>query len=116
MRNNGAEDTSNVTRHEGDHHLLFLGVLFLWLGEDVSVESLDNLLEGNELHDCVWNLSAPEWSQTLVETVGSFSSLDLVESLNGTSGEGSWLSGLHSDFKCFPWAEEGISDNLSTGR
>jgi hypothetical protein len=101
MRNDGAEDTSDVTRHEGNHHLFSLGVFTLWLGENVSVEGLHNLFEGDKLDDGVWNLSAPEWGQTLVETVGSFSGFDLVETLNSTSGEGSWLRSLHSDFELY---------------
>ena len=138
MRDNGAEDSSNVTRHEGDEHLLSLGVFVLWLGEDLGVELCNNLLEGDELDNGVWNLSAPEWGQTLVESIGSFIGFNLVESDNGVLWESSWLGSLHSYFElyklksiktlslinriigekgtyCFPWAQEAIGDDLGTG-
>jgi hypothetical protein len=60
---------------------------------------LDDSFEGNELDDGVWNLSSPKWSDSLEESVGSLFSFDEVEALNSTSGEGSWLGGLHSDLQ-----------------
>ena len=95
VRNNGAENTSNVTRHEGDHKLGGLAVLTLWLGEDLGVEGLDDLLESNELHNGVWDLSAPEWGKTLEETVSSLSGLNLSETLDGAGWEGSLSGCLH---------------------
>ena len=41
-------------------------------GEELFVEGCDDLLEGDEFHDGVGNLSGPERSETLVETLGSF--------------------------------------------
>ena len=97
MRNNGAEDTGNVTRHEGDHELGGLAVLALWLGEDVAIEVLDDLLEGDELDNGVWDLSSPEWLDTLVEL--STLSLHLSEASDGVSWELSWIRGLHFDLQ-----------------
>jgi len=88
----------------------------LWLGEYLTVELCDNFFKCNELNDGIWNLSAPEWGQTLIETIGSLSSLDLVESCNGIFSECSWLSSLHSNLESFPWAKEGISNDLGTCR
>jgi hypothetical protein len=82
MGDNGTEDTCSVTRHEGDHELGSLSIITLWLGENVGVEGGDNLLESDELDNGVWNLSSPEWCETLVESVHAFLGIDLVESLN----------------------------------
>ena len=97
--NDGAEDTSDVTGHEGDQHLSSLAVFVLWLGENGGIELLDNLLEGDELDNSAWNLSAPEWDKTLVESVQTFSCFDLVEASNCIFGEFTWFSSLHSYFK-----------------
>lgn len=59
VRNNGAEDTSPVTRHKSDGKLGCLGVGVLRGGEDVFVESLDGLFEGGELDHGVGDLSHP---------------------------------------------------------
>lgn len=80
MGDDGAENTGNVTRHEGDHELGALGVGALWLGEYLLVEGGDNLLESDELDNGVWNLSSPEWLKTLVESRGTLSGLDLLVS------------------------------------
>jgi len=66
MRDNSAENTSNITRHEGNHKLGGLAVFALWLSENVRVEVLDDLLESDELHNGVRNLSSPKWLKTLV--------------------------------------------------
>ena len=95
MGNEGAENTSNVTGHEGNHELGTLGVFGLWLGEDLTVEGLDDLLEGDELDNGVWNLSAPEWNDSLVETVHTLIGFDLVETLDGIGWESSLRGGLH---------------------
>ena len=101
MRHDGAEDSSNVSGHEGDHELGGLVVVGFTLGEDIAVESSDDSLESDELDDGVWHLSAPEWGESLVESVDSFGGLDLVESGNGVFGEGTWLGSLHSDFELY---------------
>ena len=99
MGNDGAEHTGNVTGHEGDHELGALTVGALVLGEDVGVESLDDSLESDKLDDGVWNLSGPEWLETLVESGDSFSFVDGLQTLDGAGGESTWLSGLHFNFK-----------------
>lgn len=96
MRNHSAEDTGNISGHEGDHELSGLAVLTLWLRENIRVEVLDNLLESDKLDNCVWNLSSPKWLETLKETCISFSGSDLVESCHSISWESSFSSGLHS--------------------
>jgi len=73
----------------------------------------NDLLEGDELDDGVWDLSSPEWLKTLVESVDTLSLVDGVQTLDGAGGESTWLSGLHFNFKCFPRAEETIGDDLS---
>ena len=97
--NDGAENTSNVTRHEGNHELGTLGVRALLLGEDFGIELLDDSLEGDELDDGVWNLSSPEWLKTLVESVDTFGLVDGVQTFDGAGSESTWLSGLHFNFK-----------------
>ena len=97
--NDGAEHTGNVTGHEGDHELGALGVWALLLGEDAGVELSDDLLEGDELDDGVWNLSSPEWLKTFVESIDTLSSVDFTETLDGAGGESTWLGGLHFYFQ-----------------
>merc|ERR1719473_1777738 len=112
MRDDGAENTSNVTGHEGHTKLGALAVARFWLGEDVGIEGLDDSFEGDEFDNGVWNLSAPEWGETLVESVGTLSSLQVVETGDSGLGELAWLGSLHFDLKGFPWAEETISNDL----
>jgi len=116
VRNNGAEDTSRVTRHEGDEELGALAVRVLRLGEDVSVEGLDEFLEGDELNNGVRNLSSPERLEASVETVGTLGAVDLVETLDAALGEGAGLGGLHTDLQGFPGAKQNIGDELSASR
>jgi len=116
MRDGSTEHTGNITRHEGDHELGTLAVFVLWLGEIVSIEILDDLLESDELDNGVWNLSHPEWFDTLVESGGSLLRFDLVESGDTTGWEGSLSGSLHSDFGGFKRAEHDIGNELSAGR
>lgn len=87
VRDEGAENTGNVTRHEGDHELGSLAVLGLWLGEDIGVELGDDLLERNELDNGIWNLSSPQWGETFVESVVTLGGLNLSESGHGGGWE-----------------------------
>jgi hypothetical protein len=95
VRDDGAEDTSQVARHEHNGELGALGVSILALGEDVVVEGADNVLEGTELHHGVGDLSHPQGAETLVETVPALVGLDGVEALKEARGE---VRGLHSNF------------------
>ena len=101
LRDQSAEDTSNVTRAESDGELSALGVLILWLSEDVFVEGFDCLFESDELHDGIWDLSGPEGRETLVETVHAFISSDLTKSTAQISGESAWLGGLDSNLNLY---------------
>lgn len=101
VRDDGAEDTSPVTRQEGNHELGVLRVGVLGGGEDVLVESLDGVFESGELNHGVWNLSHPQRCDTLIETIDTFVGLDLSESLEEVSCEGSVVSSLHSDFNLY---------------
>jgi hypothetical protein len=72
VRDDGAEDTGDVTSGKGDHQLLATGALGSWLGNDVLVDGLDGLLEAGELHHGVRNLSHPEGLESLEEGTGAF--------------------------------------------
>lgn len=54
-----AEDTGKVAGSEGNAQLSGLAVVLLALGEDVIIEISDEPFEGDELHNCVGDLSAP---------------------------------------------------------
>jgi len=116
LRDQSAEDTSNVTRHEGDGELSSLGVFALGLSENLFVEKSDSLFESDELHDGVGDLSSPEGSQTLEQTGSTFISSDLVQSRRKVGGESTGLRGLDSNLNGFPRAEETISNNFSGSR
>jgi hypothetical protein len=59
VRNDGANNTGEITRGESDTELSSFGIGFLGLSEDVGVEELDNLLEeeefGHGVRDLEWN-------------------------------------------------------------
>lgn len=66
---NGAEDSCQITRGEGNRELSSSGVLVLGLlVKDSLVDLFHNLFEGHELHNCVGHLTAPKRDNTLVET------------------------------------------------
>lgn len=56
MRNDGTNDTSEVTGSEGHTELSSFGVGFLWFCEDVSVEELHDLFKEEEFGHSVGNL------------------------------------------------------------
>lgn len=72
VRDDGAEDTGEVSGHESNTELSALGVIFLSLGEVISIEVSNEPFESDELDNCVGNLAAPKWTNTLVESVGSW--------------------------------------------
>jgi len=59
----------------------------------------NDLFKSDKLDNGVWDLSAPEWGKTFVESVRTFGSLDLVESLDGTGWESTFFRGLHFDLE-----------------
>jgi hypothetical protein len=80
VRNNGAEDTSNVTSSKGDNQLLSLGALGTRLGNNVPktqfhfnnksqkikdlislVDEFDCPLKAGKLHHGIWDLPHPQW-------------------------------------------------------
>merc|ERR1711917_210700 len=79
VRDNGAEDTSNVTSSEGNHQLFGLGALVTWLWNNIVVKGDNSFFEASELHHCVWDLSHPKWFQSLEECSSSFFGLHLWE-------------------------------------
>jgi len=115
VRHNSAENTSPVTSHEGNHKLEVLGVALTGGSENVGVEVSHSLFESNELHDGVRDLSAPEGSDTLVETAPALSLHDLGPCLTEGSGESTLVRSLHSNFSSFEGAESDIGDELSAG-
>ena len=99
VRHDSAEDTGPVTRHEGDHELEGLGVRVAGGGEDVGVEETHGLLEGDELHNSVGDLTAPERDDTLVEEAPATFVHHLRPALTSGSGEGSLVRGLDFNFE-----------------
>jgi len=96
---NSAEDTSEVTRHEGNRELGSLGVRVLGGGEDVSVESLDGVLEATELDHGVGDLTHPQRLDALVETSPALAVHDLGPALTSGLGEGTRVRSLHADLQ-----------------
>jgi hypothetical protein len=117
VRDDGAEDTSDVTTDERDTELFKLGALALGLGDDVSVEGLDGSLESPELHHSVRDLSGPQRNQTLVETSDTFVLDDLTHTLSqsGRESAASGVRGLNSDLDGFPRAQSSVSNEFSAG-
>lgn len=114
MRDDGTENTSQISGSESDSQLHSLRVFVLWLSEDLGVEELDDLFESDELDDGVWNLSSPEWSESLEESRRTSLSANFAVGSSEFEGESSSLGGLDLELDGLKWAEESISDNLST--
>ena len=68
VRNNSAEDTSNITGGKGDNQLFRFGAVSSWFWNDVFVKSFNGTLEASEFHHGVWDLTHPEWWQSFVES------------------------------------------------
>lgn len=66
VRDESAEDTSQVTRHESNRQLLSLGVFTSGSGEELSVEKFNDLFEGDELNNGIGDLSSPKRRQDIV--------------------------------------------------
>lgn len=66
VRDEGAEDTSQVTRHEGNGQLLSLRVFTSGSSEELGVEKFNDLFEGDELNDGIGDLSGPKRRQDIV--------------------------------------------------
>jgi hypothetical protein len=67
MRDNGAQNTSQVTTSECNSSLAAFTVVVLGARE-VVVHSLNDSFEGGELHHGIWDLATPQWVETFVET------------------------------------------------
>jgi hypothetical protein len=70
MRDDGADNTGEVTRSKGNAKLDVLGVGLLGCGKDVSVEHLDDTLEEEELGHGVGDL----WEIVVVAEMGKYNS------------------------------------------
>ena len=114
VRDNSAEDTSNVTTEERDTSLGKERVLFLRLRQ-VVVDGLDSLLERSELNHGVRNLTGPQRRETLVEGTESFSSSNLLVSIENRGGKGR-DRGLGLDLNGFPRTKQDIGNQFSRGR
>lgn len=114
VRDNSAEDTSNVTTEERDTGLGKHRVVGL-LARESLVDLLDGLLKRGKLNHSVRNLTGPQRGETLVETSKALSGNNLLVAIENRRGERR-NSGLGTDFDSFPGAEQDISDNLSRGR
>ena len=98
VRHNSAENTSPVAGHESDHKLEVLRVSVTRSSEHVAVQETDSSLEGDELHDGVGDLSAPERNDTLVEERPATLIHHLGETFAESLGESALVSSLDSDF------------------
>jgi hypothetical protein len=98
VRNDSAENTSPVAGHESDHKLEVLRVSVTRSSEHVAVQETDSSLEGDELHDGVGDLSAPERHDTLVEERPAALIHHLGETFAESLGESALVSSLDSDF------------------
>jgi len=117
VRNDGANDTSDVTRSKCDLQLGGLRVLILGLREDVGVESLDDLLEEIELGHGVWDLARPQWGQA-AEWKSSFGAIGRHggHSCGQGGGERAHRRRLDLDLHHLHGAERNISEEFGRGR
>ena len=116
VRDNGAEDTSDVSGGEGDNELLRLGALGSRLGHNVLVDGLHSPLKAGELHHCVGDLSAPQGHQGLVEAIDTLLLQDFGEGFPQSGGEGAGQRGLHPDLDRLHRRQSNVSHKLSRTR
>lgn len=114
MRNDSAENTSQITRSKSNSQLKSFGVFILWLSENIGIEKLDDLFEGDELDNGIWDLSSPEWSESLEESGVSSLRANFAVSSSKFVWESTSLGSLDLELNSLKWAEESISNNLST--
>lgn len=116
MRDDGTDDTSEVTRRERNTQLRRFRVAALRLGEDVLVEQVDNVFEEEELGHRVRDLAGPKREErTEGESGLGFHEVHLRE--RGTEGDGerSGGGGLDADFGHFEGAEGDIGEDFGRG-
>lgn len=78
------------------------------------VQQFNGLFEASELHHGVWNLSHPQWNQTLVETSNTFF---LHDSGHGSAhSRGKARRGLNLNLGSFEWSQSNIGKEFSRGR
>lgn len=117
VRDDGAEDTSDVTGGGSDGELLDLVALSTRLRNDMLVNGLNSALEGPELHHGVRHLTTPEGSQALVESSHTLLREDAGHSLAKCGGEGALLGvgGLDANLNGLPGAQGYVGNDLSRG-
>eukprot|EP00049_Salpingoeca_infusionum_P017080 m.351702 g.351702 ORF g.351702 m.351702 type:complete len:333 (-) comp16321_c0_seq1:96-1094(-) len=114
---NGANNTSNVTGHEGNLELGALAVGLTWLSVDAGVELFNNLLEEEELGHGVWDLTGPEWDEgTKWKASFSFVCGHGRQCWAESSWEGTCWGSLDLDLDHLHWAEGNISKELGRCR
>jgi hypothetical protein len=116
VRDDGADNTSNVTGGEGDTELSGFAVAILGLSEDVLVEELNGLLEEEELGHGVGDLTRPEGDEG-TEGVAGLNRLcaHLLESSAEGNGESTGGRGLDLDLCHFKRAKSDVGEDLSRG-
>lgn len=110
----GADDTGEVTRREGDAELGGLAVRLLGGGEDVAVEHLDDVLEEEELGHCVRDLARPEGDER-AEGVARLRLCPAHLLKCGAHGDGERARGarLDLDLRHLERAERDVGEELS---
>lgn len=117
MGDDGAEDTGEVSGGEGDSELGGFGVFRFGFGvKNSDVHLFNNGFEGDEFNDSVGDLSGPKGGEGFKHSLGSFIGFQFIEGGNHINGVDTGFGSLHLDFEGFPWAEEGVGDDFSTGR
>lgn len=116
VRDNCAEDTCPVSRHEGDWELCGFWVLVSFSWEPFPINELDCVLEASEFDHCVWYLSHPQRLESLVEPLSTFSFFQVVDTSSKPSGERTCVVRLLLDFHCFHWAQKAVGNDLCAGR
>lgn len=133
MRDDGTEHTGNVTSGKGDNQLLALGAVSAWLGYHIPggrqstdlvggkwkmlmqcnllVKQLHSTLEASELHHGVWDLTHPQWHQTLVEGSDALLLEHLGNSL--TEGVGKAGNGLNLNLGGLERRQSNVGKDLS---
>lgn len=110
MRDDGAENTGNVTGGERDDELFTFAALISGLGHNMSVQELDGLFKTGKFHHGVGDLPHPQGDERLEESVHPFFLHHLGDSF--PEGVGEPGGGLDFDFDGFHRRQSDVGEEF----
>lgn len=114
MRDNGTENTSEITTSEGYTGLGSFSVVAL-LSRQAVINHFHNSFKRGKLHHGIWDLTSPQWIQSLVEASVAFFASNCVDSVECACIRVGNCA-LHSHLDGFKRAKGHIGQKFGRGR